>query len=85
MLIVNNAGFASGSTLGIDTTGATGGFSYGYAITGSMGLTSFGPNTLTLSATNNSYTGGTTVHLGTLAVTNVVLCPATAALPASSR
>ena len=35
----NGSGFSSGSVLGIDTTAATSGFSYGYAITGSMGLT----------------------------------------------
>ena len=70
LVLANSGGFSPGSVLGIDTTGATGGFSDGYAITGSMGLTKFGPNTLTLSAANNTYNGGTTVSAGTLVATN---------------
>ena len=71
LLSVNGGSFASGSALGIDTTIAgTGGFSYSSAIAGSMGVTMLGPNTLTLSATNNSYTGGTIVSGSELAVTN---------------
>jgi autotransporter-associated beta strand protein len=71
-LLTNNSnGFLSGSVLGFDTTNAS--FSYGSAIAGSMGVTTLGPNTLTLSGTN-TYTGGTTVGAGTLAV------PATGAL-----
>ena len=54
-LFPNSGGFASGSALGIDTTEAAGGFSYSTAITGSMGLTKFGPNTLTLSGQQQLY------------------------------
>ena len=69
LLSANGGGFVSGSALGIDTTLAgTGGFSYGSAIAGSMGLAKLGTNTLTLAAAN-IYSGGTTVSAGTLAVT----------------
>ena len=51
--------------LGFDTSG--GNFTYGTAITGSMGLTKTGPNMLTLLG-NNNYTGPTTVSLGTLEI-----------------
>jgi autotransporter-associated beta strand protein len=75
-LLANNGNrFASGSALGIDTTDATSGFTYGSAVTQNMGLTKLGPNTLTLSATNNTYSGNTTVNLGTLAVTNTGALP----------
>ena len=50
-------------------TSATNGFSYGYAITGSMGLTILGPNTLTLSQ-SNTYSGPTNILGGTLALSN---------------
>ena len=62
----NGNGFAAGSALGMDTTLATSGsFPYGYAISGSMGLTKLGPNALTLTA-SNTYTGPTTISGGTL-------------------
>ena len=61
----NGSGFASGSALGIDTTSATSNFSYGYAISGGMGLTKFGPNALILTA-SNVYTGATNITAGTL-------------------
>lgn len=67
----STAGFKSGSSLGLDTTG--GNFTYGTAITNtnsganSLGLTKLGSNTLTLSAVN-TYTGVTRVAAGTLAL-----------------
>jgi autotransporter-associated beta strand protein len=72
LLTNNSGGFASGSVLGFDTTNAS--FSYGSAIAGSMGLNALGPNTLTLSGTN-TYTGGTTVGAGTLAVATTGALP----------
>ena len=39
---------------------------YPYTITGNMGLTKLGPNTLTLTAATNSYTGPTQVVGGSL-------------------
>ena len=39
-------------------------------ITGTGGLTKFGPGTLTLTSANNSYSGGTTINGGTLWITN---------------
>ena len=69
LLTSNGTGFAVGSTLGIDTTNATSGFSYSNTIGGSMGLTILGPNTLTLSQ-SNSFSGPTTVTGGTLALSN---------------
>ena len=65
LLSSNGTGFASGSMLGIDTTGAIGGFSCATAISGSMGLTKFGPNALTLTS-SNGYNGSTVISGGTL-------------------
>ncbi len=56
-----DATFNSGSFLGIDTTG--GNFSYGSAITGSLGITKLGVNTLTLTA-SNSFTGAVNFNGG---------------------
>ena len=67
-------GFAPGS-LGIDTTSATTGFSYGNNLSGSMSLAKFGPNALTLSGTN-TYSGNTIVSAGTLSVTSAGRFPA---------
>lgn len=61
----NRSGFAAGSALGIDTTSATSNFSYGSVISGSMGLTKFGPNALILTA-SNVYSGVTNIAAGTL-------------------
>ena len=61
------SGFQSGSVLGFDTTNAN--LTYTGSLAGSMGLTKLGPNTLTLTG-NDSYTGSTTVNMGTLAVTS---------------
>ena len=69
LISTNSGGFTSGSVFGLDTTGAAGGFSYGSAITGSMGLAKLGPNALTLSGTNR-FTGNTIVAAGTLVATN---------------
>jgi fibronectin-binding autotransporter adhesin len=74
LLSANSGAFATGSALGIDTTAAGGGFSYGSAIAGSMGLTKLGPNTLTLSA-SNTYTGGTVVAGGVLVATSTIALP----------
>ena len=74
LVSTNNSGFAPGTVLGIDTANATGGFVYGFPISGSMGLTKFGSNSLTLTG-NNTYSGTTTVNFGTLVVA------ATTALP----
>jgi autotransporter-associated beta strand protein len=70
-------GFMNGAILGLDTTNATGGFTYGSTITDhvsgtttdTLGLNKLGTNTLTLTAPN-SYTGGTTVTAGTLVAAN---------------
>jgi fibronectin-binding autotransporter adhesin len=58
-----NATFNSGSFLGIDTTG--GSFSYGSPISGSIGLTKLGTNTLTLTGTN-TFTGAVNINGGLL-------------------
>ena len=65
LLANNGASFNPGSVLGIDTTNAN--FSYG-TISGSMGLTKLGVNTLTLTGAN-TYMGPTVVNGGMLAVT----------------
>src|SRR5206468_8700842 len=51
---LSNANFASGATLGLDTS--DGNFTYGSAISGNLGLTKIGGNTLTLTAAS-SYSG----------------------------
>ncbi len=64
-------GFANGSFLALDTTG--GAFSYGHILANpnggahALGLIKTGANTLTLTAAN-TYTGGTLVNGGTLAI-----------------
>jgi autotransporter-associated beta strand protein len=58
-----SATFAAGSRLGIDTS--SGSFAYGSSISGALGVTKIGGNTLTLSAAN-AYAGGTAVQAGTL-------------------
>jgi fibronectin-binding autotransporter adhesin len=60
--------YASGATIGVDTTNATGSITESTALTGTgIGLTKLGTGTLILSGTNN-YTGTTTVSAGTLAL-----------------
>jgi autotransporter-associated beta strand protein len=62
--------WSSGSALGLDTTSATGGFTYaGNITTAGLGLTQIGTGTLTLAGTN-TYTGATTVKGGTLKFNN---------------
>ncbi|MEY3896287.1 MAG: hypothetical protein RLZZ214_1807, partial [Verrucomicrobiota bacterium] len=60
--------FGANSKLGIDTSSAS--FSYASTIAdtagGALGLLKQGTNTLTLSATNNTYSGGTFLNAGTL-------------------
>ena len=73
LLTKSGTGFAAGSALGMDTTG--GNFSYPNVISGSMGLTKLGPNTLTLSNVSNAYSGTTTVNAGILEVTNTGALP----------
>ena len=64
-----DADFASGATLGIDTSNACDGFTYSGSIAdssaGPLNVAIFGGNSLTLSG-NNSYTGTTTVAAGSL-------------------
>ena len=52
------------AALGIDTS--NGNFTYGSNITQAMGLTKLGANTLTLTGSNTTYSGATTVSGGTL-------------------
>ena len=60
--------FASGSSLGIDTTNAGGSLTYAGNITASgLGITKLGTGSLVLSGTN-TYTGGTAVQAGTLQI-----------------
>ena len=62
---LNTSGFQTGSILAVDTTG--GSTTVSGAIAGNEGLIVQGSNTLTLN-TVNTYTGGTTVNGGTLAL-----------------
>lgn len=71
-------GFRSGSSLGLDTSNASGGnFTYGGVIANTnsganvLGLVKLGANTLTLTGAN-TYTGGTIVKDGTLIVTGAI-------------
>ena len=65
LFTANGSGFSPGSTFGIDTTFAgTNGFSYG-AISGNIGLTVVGTNSLILTG-SSSYAGPTTISGGTL-------------------
>jgi autotransporter-associated beta strand protein len=67
-----NANFTAGGQLGIDTTGTTGGtFTYGSAISGVLGITKLGSDTLDLTSNSNAYTGATKVEGGTLKMTKI--------------
>ena len=72
LLSSNGTGFASGSILGVDTSG--GSLSYTLNIAGSMGLTKLGGNTLLLTGTN-TYSGGTAVDAGTLQAAGTAALP----------
>eukprot|EP01034_Spumella_vulgaris_P014685 gene14685-18767_t len=62
--------FASGSTLGFDTTtAASGRFTYTGTLAGAIGLSKIGSGTLVLSAAN-TFTGTATVSSGTLQLGN---------------
>jgi fibronectin-binding autotransporter adhesin len=63
----NGGGFAAGSMLGIDTS--NGAAEYDSVLAGSMGLSVFGGNVLTLLG-SNTYTGPTIVTSGTLQIGN---------------
>ena len=65
LLAANSGGFASGSTLGIDTTYASVGFSYSGVIAGNLALAKLGPNSLILTG-SNTFVGGTAISGGTL-------------------
>lgn len=74
---ITNNGLRAGSTFGIDTTNASGVVTYGSAIVnstgtgaGALGLAKLGTGVLELTANTSSYTGGTTIHAGTLLVNN---------------
>jgi autotransporter-associated beta strand protein len=62
-----NATFALGSSLGIDTSTAA--FVYGSTITGALGVTKLGGDTLTLAGAN-SFTGGMAISGGRLVIAN---------------
>ena len=62
-----NANYKAGSVLGINTANSPDGFTYGTTISGSVGLTKLGANTLVLTA-NNTYSIGTTIAGGTLQI-----------------
>lgn len=74
---VTNNGLRSGSTIGFDTTNASGGsFTVSDTVAnstgtggGSVGVTKLGTNTLVLTA-NNTYTGDTTISEGVLQLGN---------------
>jgi autotransporter-associated beta strand protein len=72
LLTGNGSRFASGSTLGIDTTG--GSLTYGSNIAGSMGLTKLGGNSLVLTG-SNTYAGGTQISAGTLEAAAIASLP----------
>lgn len=74
---ITNNGLRAGSTFGIDTTNASGVVTYTSAIAnstgtgaGALGLAKLGTGVLELTANSSSYTGGTTIHTGTLLVNN---------------
>jgi fibronectin-binding autotransporter adhesin len=70
------SGFLPGSRIGLDTSGAGGSFTYATPIAdtnggaNSLGLLKLGSGTLALSA-SNSYTGGTELNAGALALNDV--------------
>ena len=70
--LADAATFASGAVLGIDTTDAAGGATISGAMSGSLGLTKFGSNTLTLTG-NSTYSGPTVVSGGSLIVNGSLL------------
>jgi autotransporter-associated beta strand protein len=67
LLASNSSGFASGSFLGIDTSG--GSLAYDASIAGSIALKKLGSNALVLSG-SNQYSGGTMVAGGSLVLTD---------------
>jgi autotransporter-associated beta strand protein len=73
--LTNNATFAPGSLLGIDTTDATGSFTYANSIGGSIGVNKLGSGVLILCGTN-AYSGPTVVSAGTLRLQSAATLPA---------
>ncbi len=63
--LLTNATFANNALLGFNTTAA---FNYNLDLTGAAGIRKLGTATLTLSGTANTYSGGTFVDAGTLAL-----------------
>lgn len=65
--LLSNAGFQSGSSVGFDTTHASGGFTLADGISGSIGLAKLGSNTLLLTG-NSTYSAATKIEGGTLEI-----------------
>ncbi len=65
---LGNVTVAATTNIGIDTT--NGSFAYGVAIIGDRGLAKLGGNDLTLTGTDNTYSGGTIVRDGTFAISS---------------
>ena len=79
--LVNTASFASGSSIGIDTT--DGAFTYDQALGSTIGFTKLGTNTLTDSVAN-TYSGATNVQGGTLKFSSTAGLPGGSAVTVAS-
>ncbi len=69
-----SASFVSGAMLGIDTTNAASGLTYGGSLNGVFGVAKLGANNLTLTGASN-YTGPTVVSGGILELGAVPISP----------
>ena len=61
---LGSASFAAGTSFGIDT--GSGNLTYSGTVSGVQGLMKLGNNTLTLTGSNMTYTGATTINAGSL-------------------